>query len=155
MFAGLLWLVDRRPATKEMYELSPVKHGLLVGMAQSIALMPGVSRSGITISAGRWLGLTRDAAARLSFLLLVPTVLGAVLLKGVKDVLLGDLPSGWHGPFVVGVLAAWGSCLFAIEWLLRYVRRHIRTASSWSIGSPLAVILAAPHRLSGARDATF
>jgi undecaprenyl-diphosphatase len=124
VFAGVLWLADRRPATKEMHELSPVKHGLLVGVAQSIALMPGVSRSGITISAGRWLGLNRDAAARLSFLLLVPTVLGAVLLKGVKDVLLGDLPPGWRGPFVVGVLAAWGSCLLAIEWLLRYVRRH-------------------------------
>ena len=57
--------------------------------------MPGVSRSGITISAARFLGLDRDAAARLSFLLLVPIVLGAVLWKGVTDVLLGDLPSGW------------------------------------------------------------
>jgi undecaprenyl-diphosphatase len=124
VFAGVLWLADRGPAEKEISELSPMKHGLFVGIAQSIALMPGVSRSGITITAGRFLGLTRDAAARLSFLLLVPTVLGAVLLKGVKDVLLGDLPPGWKGPFIVGVLAAWGSCLLAIEWLLSYVRRH-------------------------------
>ena len=92
--------------------------------------MPGVSRSGITISAGRFLGLTRDAAARLSFLLLVPTVLGAVLLKGVKDVLLGDLPPGWKGPFLVGVLAAWGSGLLAIQWLLGYVRRTPTACSS-------------------------
>lgn len=124
VFAVVLWLADRRPVTREMHELSPVKHGLLVGIAQSIALMPGVSRSGITITAGRWLGLDRDGAARLSFLLVVPTVLGAVLLKGVKDVLLGDLPPGWKGPFVIGVLAAWGSCLLAIEWLLAYVRSH-------------------------------
>ena len=69
--------------------------------------------------------LLKDAgAARLSFLLLVPTVLGAVVLKGVKDVLLGDLPPGWKGPFVVGVLSAWGTGLLAIQWLLGYVRRH-------------------------------
>ena len=88
-----------------------LKAAVGMGLAQSLALMPGVSRSGITISAGRLLQLDRDSAARFSFLLLVPTVLGAVLLKGVKDVLLGDLPAGWVGPFVVGTLAAAGSGL--------------------------------------------
>ena len=62
--------------------------------------MPGVSRSGITISAARFLGFNRDSAARLSFLLLIPTTFGAVL-EGVTDVLLADLPDGWQGPFVV------------------------------------------------------
>lgn len=57
-------------------------------------------------------------------LLLLPTVLGAVVLKGVGDVLLGDLPDGWQGPFVVGTLAALGSGLLAIDWLLGYVRQH-------------------------------
>ena len=123
VFAVVLWLVDRRPATREAHELS-LKEGLVVGAAQALALAPGVSRSGITITAGRMFRLDRDAAARLSFLLLVPTVLGAVLLKGVKDVVLGDLPPGWKGPFVVGVLAAWGTGLLAIQWLLGYVRRH-------------------------------
>ena len=123
VFAGLLWLVDRRPATREAHELS-LKEGLAVGFAQALALAPGVSRSGITISAGRLFRLDRDAAARLSFLLLVPTVLGAVLLKGLQDVVLGDLPAGWKGPFLVGVLSAWGTGLLAIEWLLGYVRQH-------------------------------
>ncbi len=123
VFAGVLWLVDRRPATRDAHELS-LKEGLVVGIAQALALAPGVSRSGITITAGRLFRLDRDAAARLSFLLLVPTVLGAVLLKGVKDVLLGDLPPGWKGPFLVGVLSAWGTGLLAIQWLLGYVRRH-------------------------------
>ena len=67
--------------------------------------MPGVSRSGITITAGRFLGLDRDSAARFSFLLLVPITFGAVLYKGVGDVLLADLPPGSTGPFVVGSLA--------------------------------------------------
>jgi len=123
VFAAVLWWADRRPMTRDTHELS-LKEGLGLGFAQSLALMPGVSRSGITISAGRYLGLDRDASARLSFLLLIPTVLGAVLLKGVKDVLLGDLPSGWVGPFVVGTIAAAGAGLLAIQWLLGYVRRH-------------------------------
>jgi len=123
VFAAVLWWADRRPMTRDTHELS-LKEGLGLGFAQSLALMPGVSRSGITISAARYLGLDRDASARLSFLLLIPTVLGAVLLKGVKDVLLGDLPSGWVGPFVVGTIAAAGAGLLAIQWLLGYVRRH-------------------------------
>ena len=101
-----------------------LEQGLLVGLAQSLALAPGVSRSGITISAGRFLGLDRDAAARLSFLLLVPIVLGAVLLKGYTDVLKGELPAGWVGPFVVGTIASAGGGLLAINWLLGYVRGH-------------------------------
>jgi undecaprenyl-diphosphatase len=123
VFASLLWLADRRPERRRMDDLS-LPQAFAVGFAQALALMPGVSRSGITITAGRALGLTRDHAARFSFLLLAPIVLGAVLLKGVKDVLLGDLPAGWQGPFLVGTLAAAGSGLLAIEALLGYVRRH-------------------------------
>ena len=95
-----------------------------MGLAQSLALMPGVSRSGITITAGRLLGLDRDSAARFSFLLLVPTVLGAVVYKGLKDVIFGDLAAGWVGPFAVGTTAAAGSGLLAVSALLGYVRRH-------------------------------
>jgi undecaprenyl-diphosphatase len=70
------------------------------------------------------MGLDRDAAARVSFLRLVPVALGAMLFKGTTDVLFGDLPVGWEGPFVVGVLAAAGSGLVAIVFLLGFVRRH-------------------------------
>lgn len=123
VFAVVLWWADRREPTRRMGELGPLA-ALGIGVAQSLALMPGVSRSGITITAGRLLGLDRDAAARISFLLLIPAVFGAVLLKGVKDVLLGELPAGWVGPFVVGTIAAAGSGLLAIWGLLGYVRRH-------------------------------
>ena len=152
VFAGVLWLVDRRPAVRQAHELS-LREGLVVGVAQALALAPGVSRSGITITAGRMFRLDRDAAARLSFLLVVPTVLGAVVLKGVKDVLLGDLPTGWKGPFVVGVLAAWGTGLLAIEWLLGYVRRH-----TYGLFVVYRLVVAAVIVLlivSGVRAATF
>jgi undecaprenyl-diphosphatase len=112
-----------------------------------------VSRSGITITAGRMFRLDRDAAARLSFLLVVPTVLGAVVLKGVKDVLLGDLPTGWKGPFVVGVLAAWGTGLLAIEWLLGYVRRH--TYGLFVVYRLVVAALIVVLIVSGVRAATF
>jgi undecaprenyl-diphosphatase len=151
-FALLLYWADRRPETRRASDLS-LKEGLAVGVAQSLALMPGVSRSGVTITAGRWLGLDRDSAARLSFLLLIPTVLGAVALKGVKDVLLGELPSGWQGPFLVGTLAAAGAGLLAIEALLGYVRRH-----DYTIFVVYRLLLAAAILLlilAGARAATF
>ena len=126
VFALVLWVADRRPAVRGVESVS-IKEGLAIGVAQSLALAPGVSRSGITISAGRFLGLDRDAAARLSFLLLIPTTLGAVVWKGVTDVLLGDLPAGWQGPFLVGMLAAAASGLLAIVFLLGFVRRHTYT----------------------------
>ena len=113
--AALLWWADRRPQERAMGDLG-LRHAVAMGLAQALALAPGVSRSGITITAGRLMRLDRDAAARFSFLLLLPTVLGALLLKGVGDVLLGDLPDGWQGPFLVGTLASLASGLLAIDW---------------------------------------
>jgi undecaprenyl-diphosphatase len=147
----LLW-ADRSPQERAMGDLG-LRHGLVMGLAQALALAPGVSRSGITITAGRFMGLDRDGAARFSFLLLLPTVLGAVVLKGVGDVLLGDLPDGWQGPFLVGTLAALGSGLLAIDWLLGYVRRHTYGVFVWYrlVAAAIIVLLI----LSGVREATF
>ena len=152
VFGIVLWLADRRPESRG---LTDVRYGeaVAVGFAQALALAPGVSRSGITISAARLLGLDRDSAARLSFLLLVPIVLGATLLEGVTDVLLGDLPPGWAGPFLVGVLAAAASGLIAIDLLLGYVRRH--DYSVFVLYRLAAAIFVAGLIVTGARDATF
>ena len=83
--ALLLYWADRSPQTRWMGDLG-LRQAVVMGLAQALALAPGVSRSGITITAGRFMRLDRDGAARFSFYLLIPTVLGAVLLKGVKDV---------------------------------------------------------------------
>jgi undecaprenyl-diphosphatase len=123
VFALLLWFADRRPERRQMKDLD-FKTGFGIGISQVLALMPGVSRSGVTITMSRFSGLTRDAAARFSFLLLIPVVFGAVVYTGTKHVLLNPLPSGSTGPFVVGMLAAAGSGLIAIDALLGYVRRH-------------------------------
>jgi undecaprenyl-diphosphatase len=150
--ALLLWWADSFAQRRSMGDLG-LGHALVMGLAQALALAPGVSRSGITITAGRFMGLDRDSAARFSFLLLLPTVLGAVVLKGVGDVLLGDLPNGWQGPFLVGTLAALGSGLLAIDWLLGYVRRH-----TYGIFVVYRLVLASIVLfviLTGLRSATF
>jgi undecaprenyl-diphosphatase len=150
--ALLLWWADRSPQERAMGDLG-LGHAVVMGLAQALALAPGVSRSGITITAGRLMRLDRDAAARFSFLLLLPTVLGALLLKGVGDVLLGDLPAGWEGPFVVGTLAALGSGLLAIDWLLGYVRRHTYDVFVYYrlvIAALIALVIA-----SGIRESSF
>jgi undecaprenyl-diphosphatase len=123
VFGVLLWLADRLPQQKRIGELG-FWPALAIGFSQVLALMPGVSRSGITITSGRALRLDRDSAARFAFLLLIPIVFGAVVEKGLKDVVLGSLPPGSVGPFVVGTLAAAAVGLVAIDLLLGYVRRH-------------------------------
>jgi undecaprenyl-diphosphatase len=150
--AGLLWFADRRPQEQAMGDLG-LKQAVLMGLAQALALAPGVSRSGITITAGRLMRLDRDSAARFSFLLLLPTVLGALLLKGVGDVLLGDLPDGWQGPFLVGTLASLGSGILAIDWLLGFVRRHTYDVFVWYRLVAAAII--ALMILTGVREASF
>ena len=152
-FFGLVLLgADRTPERRDLGTVG-IKEGLAIGIAQSLALAPGVSRSGITISAARFLGLDRDSAARLSFLLLIPTTFGAVLWKGVTDVLLGDLPTGWHGPFVVGMLAALASGLLAIVFLLGFVRRH--TYAPFVVYRIVVAVVVLGLIASGVRDATF
>jgi undecaprenyl-diphosphatase len=123
VFGVILWLVDRLPEERRIGELG-FRRAFLVGISQILALMPGVSRSGITITSGRFARLDRDAAARFAFLLLIPIVFGAVVYKGIKHVVLHSLPAGSLGPFAVGTLAAAAVGLVAIDLLLGYVRRH-------------------------------
>ena len=151
-FALVLWIADQQPTRRGIDNLG-MRDAVIIGTAQAAALAPGVSRSGITISAARFLGLDRDAAARISFLLLVPITLGAVVFKGTTDVLLGDLPDGWQGPFVVGVLAAAASGFVAIEFLLRFVRRH--TYTPFVVYRLIVAAIVLLLIVSGAKSATF
>jgi len=123
VFGVLLWIADRQPQQRGIGGLG-FRTAFLVGISQILALMPGVSRSGITITTGRFARLDRDAAARFAFLLLIPIVFGAVVYKGFKHMVLHSLPAGSLGPFLVGTLAAAAVGLIAIDLLLGYLRRH-------------------------------
>lgn len=120
VFGLLLWLADR-VATRER-EMDVMRHrdALLIGLAQVLALMPGVSRSGSTITAGRALGLTREAAAVFSFLMIAPITLGATIMKVPQAVREADDML----PLIVGVAAAAVSGWLAIAVLLRFVARR-------------------------------
>jgi undecaprenyl-diphosphatase len=120
VFGALLLHADRLPQRKAL-DGAGVRDGLYIGLAQILALAPGTSRSGITITAARYLGLDRDAAARFSFLLLIPIVAGATLFKGAEAVAEG-LPPDVGGPMIVGTIAAAVSGYLAIAFLLRLVR---------------------------------
>ena len=152
VFGVVLWFADRSAQTRKLEDIG-LWTALGVGAAQAIALMPGVSRSGITITAGRFLKLDRDSAARLSFFLLIPIVFGAVLYKGLKHVVFGTLPPGSTGPFIVGTIAAAGAGLIAIDVLLGYVRRHdysVFVLYRLAAAAAILIVIA-----TGVREATF
>ena len=122
VFGIVLGLADRLPERRDMSGLG-WRGALAIGFAQAVALAPGTSRSGITITAGRVLGLNRRAAARFSFLLLAPITFGAIVFEGA-DVAMNGMPAGVAGPFVVGILAAAASGFAAMWWMLRYLQTH-------------------------------
>jgi undecaprenyl-diphosphatase len=122
VFGILLGLADRLPERREMSGLG-WRGALAIGFAQAVALAPGTSRSGITITAARALGLTRGAAARFSFLLLAPITFGAVVYEGI-DLARTGMPEDSLGPFVVGIVAAGVSGFAAIWGMLRYLQTH-------------------------------
>ncbi|AXT84933.1 undecaprenyl-diphosphatase [Aeromicrobium sp. A1-2] len=101
-----------------------MKHAILLGLAQAGALVPGVSRSGATISMGLFLGYERAAATRYAFLLAIPAVVGAGLYK-LKDIG-GDNAYG-TGPTIVGTVVSFVVGLAVIHWLLKYVSTHSYT----------------------------
>jgi undecaprenyl-diphosphatase len=101
-----------------------MRDGFLIGLAQSLSLVPGVSRSGATMSAGLLLGLERPAAARFSFLLAVPAVVASGLFE-LKDVIAGDEHATTPiGNVLVATLVAFLVGYAAIAWLLRYLAHH-------------------------------
>ncbi|MGK5115430.1 MULTISPECIES: undecaprenyl-diphosphate phosphatase [unclassified Geodermatophilus] len=123
-FSLILFWADRVGSKKrELHQLT-VGHGIAFGFAQAMALIPGVSRSGGTITAGLFLGYSRAAAARYSFLLAVPAVLGSGFFQAY-EALTGDVAGetvDW-GPTILATVLAFGVGLTVIAWLLRYLDR--------------------------------
>lgn len=115
-FVGLIMLLaDRLSKDNTDSKEVTTKQGVLVGFAQSLALIPGVSRSGATITAGLFSGLGRVQAARFSFLLAIPIIAGSALGIFIKD---GDMASTGGTQLALGMIAAFLSGLFAIKFLL-------------------------------------
>ena len=151
VFGVVLFVVDRRSRTDRDLDDLSVGTGWWLGVAQALALQPGVSRSGVTITAARALGFDRESAARFSFLLSLPIIAGAGLYKGL-DVARQGIPSGFGGAFVAGTLASAVSGFLVIALLLSYLRRRDFTLFLWYRLAAAATVLALIA--TGVRSAT-
>ena len=121
--ALLMWWGEKASQmTKPLTRVSFLD-ALLIGCAQTFALIPGVSRSGATITAGLFRNMTREAAVRFSFLLSTPIIAGAALLKA-HEMKKEGLPPGMQMPFLVGVLVSAIVGYIAIAWLIRYLQSN-------------------------------
>jgi len=120
----LLWAADSAGKKDRLAEQMPMSHAAGIGVAQALALIPGVSRSGSTITLGLFLGYTREAIARFTFLLSTPIIFGAGLLKFPKmlrEMHSGTSPLGWDG-LAAGCVASAIVGALVIKWLLAYLR---------------------------------
>jgi undecaprenyl-diphosphatase len=121
--ALLMWWGEKVGELKKPLTDISLTDAVTVGCAQAFALIPGVSRSGSTITAGLFRNMTREAAVRFSFLLSTPLIAGAALLKA-HELRKEGLPPGMHMPFLVGVLVSAIVGYAAIAWLIRYLQSN-------------------------------
>jgi undecaprenyl-diphosphatase len=121
----VLGIADRVGRTDRPLGKLTLRDAVLMGGAQALALVPGVSRSGATISMGRFLGFEREAATRFAFLLAIPAVVGAGLFE-LKEIPHGHNDFGW-GPTLVATVVSFLVGYAAIAWLLRYVSTNSYT----------------------------
>ncbi len=121
LFGLLLGWVDRRATRQRDIETLTLRDALLIGASQVLALVPGTSRSGITMTTGLWLGLSRQAASRFSFLLSIPTILASSMLI-TKDLLETPAAVDWSG-LGLGVVLSGIAAYTTIFFFLRFIER--------------------------------
>lgn len=138
-----MFITDRFSGRRGISNLN-LKDSLIIGIFQALALIPGVSRSGITIGAGFLIGLSREDAARFSFLLSTPVIAGATLL-GLKKVI--EEPQIDYGLFIYGMGTSFIAGLMAIGFLMKYLQRHrIDIFVYYRILLALLILLMMPNR---------
>jgi undecaprenyl-diphosphatase len=118
VFGIVLGAADRYGSKRKTIDDLHVRDGIVYGLGQALALIPGVSRSGATISAGLFLGYTREAATRYAFLLAIPAVLASGLFEALK---IGDESNPPWGPTILATAIAFTIGYAVIAWLLRYI----------------------------------
>jgi len=145
VLGALLWLADAKAKHTRTLDKISFKDAVLIGLAQACAVIPGVSRSGSTITAGLALGLERDAAARFSFLLSAPIIFGAglkSLYDLVKDAKAGLVSSADLSIFPIGFIAAGIAGFFCIKYLMKFLEKHSTKVFAWYRFALAALVLA-------------
>ncbi len=146
VMALLLGLAEKVGSRKRGFNLLQISDGILVGLGQTIALIPGASRSGSTLTTGLFLGLERPTAARFSFLLGLPTLAIATLYKSLKIFTASDvLPANILGLLVVGIISTFIFSYLSIAFLLRFLQTNDNWVFVWyrlAFGSALLIAIA-------------
>jgi undecaprenyl-diphosphatase len=143
VMATLLLIAERFSTHQRGFEQLEIKDGFLVGLAQAIALIPGASRSGSTLTAGLFLGLDRQTAARFSFLVGLPTLAAATLFKAVKIFKGNELPIVY---LAVGTISTFVFSYISIAFLLNYLKTKNTMLFVWyryAFGASILIALAA------------
>ncbi len=120
----VMWLAERTGSGKKTIAGIAIPDAAAIGLSQALAIVPGVSRSGVTIAAGLFRNIERGAAARFSFLLSTPVIAGAALSAGRHLMKSGGLPADMRTPFAVGILISAVTGCAVIAFFLKYLRRH-------------------------------
>lgn len=125
LFSGVFWLAEKYGTRRRSMDQLTLRDGLVMGLAQCLALVPGVSRSGATASAGLFLGLEREAAFRFSFLLAIPAVTASGLFS-IPDAInpTGDGMESTGAQLIVATVVAFILGYASIAWLLKFVGNH-------------------------------
>jgi len=123
VFGLLLWWADRLPSVRPVEHVQ-LRDALFMGAGQAIALQPGVSRSGASMTFGRMAGLGRDGAARFSFLMSLPVTAGALVFKWFDVSSEGGIPDGFAAPFLWGIVASGITGWLAVWGTLTLVKTH-------------------------------
>lgn len=137
IFGIILWAADKYSKNNQKTDQITYKQSFLVGLSQSLALVPGISRSGITMITSRGLGLDREKAARFSFLLSAPATLGAFIFK-LKDMGASDI----NMVFFLGVLSSTVFGFWAIKYLLQYLKKGSFSVFMWYRIALAAIVIA-------------
>ena len=119
----IIYLVDKKFSNEKEIENLTFKGALVIGIFQAFALIPGFSRSGTTITAGRFLKLNRESSAKFSFYLSAPITLGAILYKSLNKESI-EIVSNNMSIFLVGIFVSFLTGIIVIEFLLKYLRKH-------------------------------
>jgi len=147
----LMYVADRVGREKDGLNQMNLFDSIAIGVAQALAIIPGVSRSGVTITAARFLHFDREASARFSFLLSAP-IIGAAAAKDALDLYKeGGVPPGMQMPYLVGILVSGFVGMLVIAFFLKYLRRHgLNLFVGYRIGFGIIVIaLAVFFRIGG------
>jgi len=147
LWSAVIWVAEQRHDVLEKRGIQrgehdvTVKDGLVIGLVQVFSLIPGVSRSGATISAGLMRGINRVTATELSFFMAIPALTAAGLFEAAKGK--DDLVGLGLGPMLLGIVVAFGTAYASIAWLLRFVASNSLRPFIWyRIALGLAVIVA-------------